>query len=97
VLDNGPTLGEGHQNWQLNEINKLIWPNDLGIGVMNPDDFDTTAQIAIDYGVIKNEASSDAYIDTYAKAAVEALKADGADVNGASWQAPTVEVTAGGE
>jgi len=97
VLDNGPTLGEGHQNWQLNEINKLIWPNDLGIGVMNPDDFDTTAQIAIDYGVIKNEASSDAYIDTYAKAAVEALKADGADVKGASWQAPTVEVTAGGE
>ena len=97
VLDNGPTLGEGHQRWQLNEINKLIWPNDLGIGVMNPDDFANTAQIAIDYGVIKNEASSDAYIDTYAKAAVEALKADGADVNGASWQAPTVEVTPGGE
>ena len=97
VLDNGPTLGEGHQNWQLNEINKLIWPNDLGIGVMNPDDFANTAKIAIDYGVIKHEASSDAYIDTYAKAAVEALKADGADVNGASWQAPTVEVTAGGE
>jgi NitT/TauT family transport system substrate-binding protein len=97
VLDNGPTLGEGHQRWQLNEINKLIWPNDLGIGIMNPDDFDNTAQIAIDYGVIKNEASSDAYIDTYAKAAVEALKADGADVNGASWQAPTVQVTAGGE
>ena len=97
VLDNGPTLGEGHQRWQLNEINKLIWPNDLGIGIMNPDDFANTAQIAIDYGVIKNEASSDAYIDTYAKAAVEALKADGADVNGASWQAPTVEVTPGGE
>ena len=97
VLDNGPTLGEGHQRWQLNEVNKLIWPNDLGIGVMNPDDFANTAKIAIDYGVIKNEASSDAYIDTYAKAAVEALKADGADVNGASWQAPTVEVTAGGE
>jgi NitT/TauT family transport system substrate-binding protein len=97
VLDNGPTLGEGHQRWQLNEVNKLIWPNDLGIGVMNPDDFANTAKIAIDYGVIKNEASSDAYIDTYAKAAVEALKADGVDVNGASWQAPTVEVTAGGE
>ena len=97
MLDNGPTLGEGHQTWQLNEINKLIWPNDLGIGVMNPDDFENTAQIAIDYGVIKNEASSDAYIDTYAKAAVEDLKSEGADVNGASWQAPTVEVTPGGE
>ena len=26
VLDSGPTLGEGHQRWQLNEINALIWP-----------------------------------------------------------------------
>jgi NitT/TauT family transport system substrate-binding protein len=97
VLDNGPTLGEGHQRWQLNEINKLIWPNELGIGVMNPTDFDNTAKIAIDYKVIKNPASHDAYIDTYAKAAVDQLKSDGADVNGADWQAPTVEVTAGGE
>jgi hypothetical protein len=64
---------------------------------MNPDDFDNTAQIAIDYGVIKNEASSDAYIDTYAKQAVQDLKSEGADVNGADWQAPTVEVTPGGE
>jgi NitT/TauT family transport system substrate-binding protein len=97
VLDNGPTLGEGHQHWQINEINKLIWPNELGIGIMNPDDFANTAKIAIDYKVIKNEASSDAYIDTYAKAAVDALKSEGVDVNGADWQAPTVEVTAGGE
>jgi NitT/TauT family transport system substrate-binding protein len=97
VLDNGPTLGEGHQRWQLNEINKLIWPNDLGIGIMNPDDFANTAKIAVDYKVIKNEASSDAYQDAYAKAAVEELKAAGVDVNGAGWQAPTVEVTAGGE
>ena len=27
VLDNGPTLGKGHQTWQMNEINALIWPN----------------------------------------------------------------------
>ena len=27
VLDSGPTLGEGHQRWQLNEINALIWPD----------------------------------------------------------------------
>ncbi|VAW02942.1 Pyrimidine ABC transporter, substrate-binding component, partial [hydrothermal vent metagenome] len=25
VLDAGPTLGESHQRWQLNEINNLIW------------------------------------------------------------------------
>ena len=27
VLDNGPTLGAGHQAWQMNEINALVWPN----------------------------------------------------------------------
>jgi NitT/TauT family transport system substrate-binding protein len=97
VLDNGPTLGEGHQRWQLNEINKLIWPNDGGIGIMNPDDFANTAKIALDYKIIKAAASDDAYDDTYAQLAVQDLKEEGVDVNGASWQAPTVEVTPGGE
>jgi NitT/TauT family transport system substrate-binding protein len=97
VLDNGPTLGEGHQRWQLNEINKLIWPNDGGIGIMNPDDFANTAKIALDYKIIKAAASDDAYDDTYAQLAVQDLKEGGVDVNGASWQAPTVEVTPGGE
>ena len=26
VLNNGPTLGKGHQTWMMNEINALIWP-----------------------------------------------------------------------
>ena len=30
VLDNGPALGASHQAWQLNEINKLIWPSRAG-------------------------------------------------------------------
>ena len=97
VLDNGPTLGEGHQTWQLNEINKLIWPNDLGIGLMNPDDFETTSQIALDYKIIKAEPNVETYITDYAQAAIDELKSEGVDVNGASWQAPTVEVTPGGE
>jgi NitT/TauT family transport system substrate-binding protein len=97
VLDNGPTLGEGHQRWQLNEINKLIWPNDGGIGIMSAEDFANTAQIALDYKIIKAAASGDAYDDTYAQLAVQDLKEEGVDVNGADWQAPTVQVTAGGE
>jgi NitT/TauT family transport system substrate-binding protein len=97
VLDNGPTLPEGHQRWQLNEINALIWPNELGIGVMNPDDFQNTAQIALDYKIIKSAAGDDAYITDYAEAAVEDLKAEGVDVNGADWEKAEVEVTPGGE
>ena len=97
VLDNGPTLGEGHQRWQLNEINALIWPNEAGIGVMNQADFDLTAQIAKDYGIIKANASADAYDSTYAEAAVEELEADGTDVKGEGYEKQEVEVTEGGE
>ena len=35
VLKNAPTLGKSHQAWQLNEINRLIWPSPQGIGMMN--------------------------------------------------------------
>src|SRR5215213_5607651 len=69
VLDAGPTLGEGHQAWQMNEVNKLIWPNDLGVGIMNPPDFDNTAQIALDYKIIKSEAGDDAYMTEFAEQA----------------------------
>ena len=34
VLKNGSLLGKGHQTWQMNEINKLIWPNTSGIGAV---------------------------------------------------------------
>ena len=97
VLDNGPTLGEGHQAWMMNEINDLIWPNDLGIGVMDPASFDVTNQIATDYDIIKKPATSDAYRTDIAEAAVAALEEDGEDVRGADWEKPEVEVTPGGE
>jgi NitT/TauT family transport system substrate-binding protein len=96
VLDNGPTLGEGHQRWMMNEINKLIWPNELGVGILNPADWDTTAQIAQDYGIIKNPPSDDAYRTDLAEAAVAELEGEGVDVKGADWTAPEVEVTPGG-
>ena len=97
VLDNGPTLGEGHQRWQLNEINALIWPNEGGIGVMKQEDFDLTAQIAKDYEIIKDDASRDAFDSTFAEAAVEALEEDGVDVKGDGYEKQEVEVTEGGE
>ena len=97
VLNAGPTLGEGHQRWMMNEINKLIWPNELGIGIMDPADFDTTSQIAVDYEITKEKAGEDAYVSEYAEQAVQALQDEGVDVNGADWTAPEVEVTPGGE
>ncbi len=97
VLDEGPTLGEGHQRWQMNEINKLIWPFEGGIGIMNEADYDTTAQIAQDYDIVKNDPGDGVFTTEFAEAAVAALEDDGVDVNGADWEAPEVEVTEGGE
>ena len=96
VLAEGPTLGEGHQRWMMNEINKLIWPAPAGIGVMEPESWDITKEIALDGKVIKKPASDDAYRTDIAEAAVDELKDDDVDVNGTDWQAETVEVTEGG-
>ena len=96
VLDNGPTLGEGHQRWMMNEINKLIWPAPAGIGVMEPESWNITKQIALDGKVIKKPASDDAYRTDIAEDAVKELKDDGVDVNGSDYKAETVEVTEGG-
>ncbi len=96
VLDNGPTLGEGHQTWQMNEINALIWPAPVGVGVMQQDAFDRTAGIAQQFDVIK-AAPQDAFRTDLAEAAVKDLEDDGVDVNGADWEKADVEVTAGGE
>jgi NitT/TauT family transport system substrate-binding protein len=97
VLDEGPTLGEGHQQWQMNEINKLIWPNENKIGVMNTADYDTTAQIAQDYGIVKKDPGDGVYVTEYAEAAVKELEDEGVDVTGSDYTAPEVEVTEGGE
>jgi NitT/TauT family transport system substrate-binding protein len=96
VLDNGPTLGEGHQRWMLNEINALIWPAPQGIGIMDPESFRITNEIAVSGKVIKKPATEDAYRTDIAEAAVEELKNDDVDVTGESWQKETVEVTEGG-
>jgi NitT/TauT family transport system substrate-binding protein len=98
VLDNGPTLGEGHQKWQLNEINALIWPTGAaGIGVMDAAAFTRTADIAKQFKVVSKPATNDAYRTDLAEAAVKALEDDGVDVTGDSWQKETVEVTEGGK
>lgn len=100
VLAEGPTLGVGHQNWMMNEINKLIWPSPNGVGMMDAEAFTTTAQIALDYGVITVAADPAAvYRTDLAEAALEMIlemNAD-ADVMGMEWTAAEVEITPNGE
>ncbi len=96
VLKNGPTLGHGHQAWQMNQINALIWPNTSGIGLVPASAVNQTAKIAKTYGVIKSLPTG-ATNYAYALKAVAQLKAAGIDVNGSSWKPANIKVTAGGK
>lgn len=99
VLDNGTTLGESHQAWQLNEINKLIWPSPDGIGIMNPDLWAQTVQVAIEGQVISAEPPDTAYRTDLAQAALDALAMEHPDMDltGEDWEPVTVELREGGE
>jgi NitT/TauT family transport system substrate-binding protein len=96
VLDNGSTLGQSHQEWQLNEILALIFPATNGIGVMNADLWDQTVAVATEQipelqGV---EISADAYRTDLAEAAIANL--GDADVNGSGYERREIELTAEG-
>jgi len=97
VLKAGTTLGKGHQTWQMNEINKLIWPAPVrGIGVMNPVAFTRTAAIAKQFKVI-TKLPSGAYRTDLAKAANAMLRKQGVNTTGLTWKATVVKVTPGGK
>ena len=95
VLKNGTALGHGHQLWQMNEINKLIWPNGSGIGHVPPKAVSQTALIAKTYGVIK-KLPSGATTYQYADRALNQLKPT-TDIYGSKYKPIAVKVTAGGK
>jgi NitT/TauT family transport system substrate-binding protein len=97
VLKNGSLLGKGHQTWQMNEINKLVWPNTNGIGVVSKAAVDGTATIAKTYGVVKNTPAAGTVNFAWAKKALVQLKATGTDVKGSGFKAETIAVTEGGK
>ncbi len=97
VLDNGSTLGESHQTWQLNEISKLIWPSPDGIGMMDGDLWAQTIAIAMEAQVLSMEPGMDAQRSDLAQAALDALMMDGHDVTGEMWEPVEVELRPGGE
>ena len=95
VLKNGTALGHGHQLWQMNEINKLVWPNTSGIGHVPASAINQTATIAKTYGVTKKmPAGATTY--TYADQALNQLKGS-TDIYGSKYRPITVKVTAGGK
>ena len=46
VMGAGPTLGASHQLWQMNEVNKLVWPSANGVGFINEADWTNTIELS---------------------------------------------------
>ena len=90
-------VGPVHQLWQMNEVNKLIWPTPLGVGVMNPVAFLRTAAIAKQFKVISKPATKAAYRTDLARAANRLLRKQGVNTTGKGYKAIVVKVTAGGK
>jgi NitT/TauT family transport system substrate-binding protein len=105
VVAQGSQLGESHQLWQMNEINKLIWPSPAGgIGTMDEKLWDQTVQVALGTKnaegatVITAEPDADAWtgdINTEALALLEEKYPD-LDVVGADFEPIEVELKEGG-
>ena len=97
VLENAPTLGRSHQAWQLNEVNALIWPSTMGIGVMLEELWERTTIVSVVERILDFLPPENAYRTDIAAEAVARLEEDGYDVFGASWERLVVELTEGGE
>ncbi len=97
VLAAGPTLGTSHQQWMLNEINKLIWPSPGGIGVMDELLWNQTVKVATDEGILNDVPTQGAFRTDLAEEAVANLRDAGVDVIGDGWAPVTVELKKGGE
>jgi NitT/TauT family transport system substrate-binding protein len=103
VVARGSKLGASHQLWQMNEINKLVWPSPNGIGMVDKAAWDQTVKIAQqtknqDGDTVLTKAPEGlAYTNDYAQKALDALKSSGdADVNGTDFKPITVKLNAGG-
>ena len=89
----GSQLGAGHQKWMMNEVNALVWPSPVGVGMIDPVFWQQTVKVAKTSGIIKADPSIDAYTSDIVK---EALAGITDDTKGANFQKGTVEVTPGG-
>ncbi len=102
VVAKGSKLGKSHQMWQMNEINKLIWPSKNGIGMINQDQWDQTVKLAQEAKnaegatVLTKAPEGEAFTNDFVTASHTAWKAAGVDINGADFKGETVTLNEGG-
>ena len=102
VTTAGSTLGQSHQLWMTNEVNKLIWPSTGGIGKIDEAAWKRTVDIALgtknEQGktIISQEPPATAYSNEYVDKALAELEAEGVDVKGSGFTPMTVTLKKGG-
>ncbi len=97
VAASGSELGQSHQLWMANEVNKLIWPSTNGIGMIDEAAWAQTVDIALhtknETGatIISKAPPESAYTNEYVEQALAELEDEGVDTMGADYE--PIEVT----
>jgi NitT/TauT family transport system substrate-binding protein len=102
VLARGSRLGASHQLWQMNEINKLIWPAENGVGFIDQEAWNRTVQIALETpnlegATVLTEPADDAAFtnDIVAEAHANLEELD-VDITGETFEPTVVTLEEGG-
>jgi NitT/TauT family transport system substrate-binding protein len=95
VLKSDAKLPKGHQTWQLNEVNGIIWPAPKGIGITDEAAFDRTVDVATVGKILTKPVEGQAWRNDLAEKALSEL--GDADTKGESWKKATVTLTEGGK
>ena len=102
VVAKGSKLGASHQLWQMNEINKLIWPAPNGVGMIDSAAWDRTVQIAMDTPnlegttVLTAAPTDGAYTNDIVSLALTDLNDMGIDTTGEGYTPIDVTLEEGG-
>jgi NitT/TauT family transport system substrate-binding protein len=102
VVAKGSKLGNSHQLWQMNEVNKLIWPATGGVGAIDAAAWDRTAALAQETKnlegktVLTKAPDAEAYTNDIVTEALALLEADGVDTKGDGFAPIEVTLNEGG-
>ena len=96
VLKYDAKLPKGHQTWQLNEVNGIIWPAPNGIGITDQAAFDRTVQVALDGKILTKPVTGTAWRNDLAEKALDAL-GRAPTPRALAGRRPTVTLTEGGK
>ncbi|MDZ5619266.1 ABC transporter substrate-binding protein [Nocardioides sp. HM23] len=102
VAASGSELGQSHQLWMANEINKLIWPSTNGVGIIDEAAWAQTVDIALNTEnetgatIITEQPPESAYTNEYVEQALAELEEEDVDTIGADYEPIEVTLKEGG-